>query len=156
MALFSADEYPQVRALLDITLKPEQLPATIIALDTFHGDAERDVLSRVPDAESRTGTQLQRLKHAALLLCAANVAPALPRLLRDRFADQEIQLAPVDMPARAAELQAQAYDEIAAVLAEDGAEQAAEIPTLFVAARADRCRPPYRPPGWPPGWPPGG
>jgi len=102
VALFTATEYPQVRALLDITLQVEQLPDDTIALDAFHGDAERDVLTRVPDAESRTGTQLQRLVHAALMLCAANVAPALPRLLRDKFADQEIQLAPVDMTANEA------------------------------------------------------
>jgi hypothetical protein len=140
VALFDATEYPQVRALLDITLKVEQLPDEIIALDAFHGDAERDVLTRVPDAESRTGTQLRRLVHAALLLCAANLAPALPRLLRDKFADQEIQLAPVDMAKRALALQAQAYDEIAAVLNEDGTEQTVEIPTLFVAAPADRWR----------------
>lgn len=140
MSLFTATEYPQVRALLDITLKPEQLPDQTIAFDAFHGDAERDVLGRVPDAESRTGTQLQRLVHAALLLCAANIAPALPRLLRDKFADQEIQLAPVDMSARAAELQSQAYDEIAAVLNEDGTEETVEIPTLFATAPADRWR----------------
>lgn len=140
MALFTATEYPQVRALLDTTLKAEQLPDEIIALDAFHGAAERDVLERVPDAASRAGMQLQRLIHAALLLCAANVAPALPRLLRDRFADQEIQLAPVDMAARATALQQEAYDEIAAVLAVDGTEEVVEIPMLFVAAAADHRR----------------
>ena len=138
MALFTAIEYPQVRALLDITLKAEQMPDEIIALDTFHGAAERDVLARVPDAESRTGTQRLRLVHAAVLLCASYVAPALPRLLRDRFADQEIQLAPVDMAARATALQQEAYDEIAAVLEEDGMDEMVEIPILFAAADAGR------------------
>ena len=64
MALIDAAQYPAVRAALDKSITENELPDTHIQQPIFLPAAEAVVLALVPDAASRTGDDLARIKRA--------------------------------------------------------------------------------------------
>lgn len=91
MAILTTADYPAIRAALDTTLDDTLLPDATIALDPYHWAAEREVLRRDPDAESRTGDDAKRVKLAAVYYAAANLAPAIPRITASALSTTSFQ-----------------------------------------------------------------
>jgi hypothetical protein len=59
-----------------------------------------EVVYRDPDAETREGTALQRIANALNLLTAANIAPFVVQITRERWDDLDTTYQAVDWAAR--------------------------------------------------------
>lgn len=136
MALLTTADYPAIRAALDVSLTARDLPDSVIGLAIYVGAAEAEVLVRDPLAASRTGAEQQHLVNAAVFLTAALLAPALPDLTSEHFAEYSYNRN-VDWLARAADLRRRFEAELAAVLAPDDAATY-NRPTMFTAASGTR------------------
>lgn len=136
-ALLTSADYPAVRAAIDVTLDSTALPDAIIALDLYSGAGVRDVLAIDPDAESRTGTDLQHAQTAAVLFTAARLIGALPQITRERELEYQVDFQRVSAATRAAELRALAAEELEAYL---DTTVAVERPTFFGVASGRRGR----------------
>lgn len=121
MALVTPTDWPEVRALLDVQLTPNDLRDAIIAADPYAGKAQREVLRRIPNAQAlvdANGEDGQRIKLAVKCLIAASLAPAIVRLtsVTAQGRDGAYSRQTFDPTKRAAELRAQAEEQIAEVL----------------------------------------
>jgi hypothetical protein len=134
--LLSSSDYAAIRAMIDITLDSTTLPDAIIALDAYIGAGMRDVLAIDPDAETRTGDELQHAKTAAILFTAARLIGAIPQMLREKELEYEYQRATVNAADRAAELRALASAELDAYL--DVGDATSDKPTFFTVATGRR------------------
>jgi hypothetical protein len=114
--LIGANEYPAIRAVIDVSLEATVLPDAVLALPTYVPSAILDVLRLDPAAESRTGAELARVQNAAVLFAAARVGPAIPAIRSETFDDYRYDRGPVDWQTRAAELRAMAAAEVDAVI----------------------------------------
>ena len=130
MPLLEATDYPAVRAALSTALTPDMLPDTVIGLGIYAEAAEADVLALDAAALTRTGDELARVKRAAILFCAARLAPAVPQLLSSRVHLLSTTFAAVDWQALATTLREQARAEVTAVT------QTQARPTLFTLGRS--------------------
>jgi len=134
--LLSSDDWPAVRAALDVTLNDNALPDATIELDIYSGRAVREVEARVSDATTLTGDDELKVTAAAVFLTAALLAPAMPALTRGKAQYLEWQREGMDWNKRARELRALAEEELSDLL-----EPAAEIsfrPTMFARAKGRR------------------
>lgn len=140
MAILTSNDYPAIRAALDVSLDSSNLKDTTIALDIFSGQADREVYERDPLADSRTGDDADRIKAAAVYFCAALLAPVVVRITSLAVQTRDVSYSkPVFDPAqRAAELRAMAEAEIDAVLTPS--EEAPGRPTMFDVAAGTRGR----------------
>lgn len=136
MALLTTADYPAIRAALDVSLTARDLPDSVIGLAIYVGAAEAEVLVRDPVAASRIGAEKQHLVNAAVFLTAAYLAPALPALTKERFAEYSYEQE-VDWLARAADLRRRFEAELAAVLAPNDAATYSR-PTMFTTAAGTR------------------
>ncbi|MFZ1401124.1 MAG: hypothetical protein WAS33_29735 [Candidatus Promineifilaceae bacterium] len=134
--ILSTTNWPAVRAALDVSLNDKQLPDSIIGLDIYSGRAVREITSRVADATTLTGDSERRVIAAAVFLTAANIAPALPSIMRAESQHLSVQRKEVDWSKRAAELRQMAEEEIAELLEPD--TTGAYRPTLFARAKGRR------------------
>lgn len=71
MAILVPADYVQIRALIDTQIDEDVLPDTVIEMDVFLGAAEDDVVAEVPDAATKTGDALRRIKRAIACYTAA-------------------------------------------------------------------------------------
>lgn len=78
MPILQANEYPEVRALIDTNLTSDDLPDDIIAMGVYQGEAEDLVVRWDPDAASRTGDELLKVKRAICCLIAAELILTQP------------------------------------------------------------------------------
>ncbi|MGN6814406.1 MAG: hypothetical protein ACTHMP_26365 [Thermomicrobiales bacterium] len=138
MAILTSDLYPAVRAALDLDLTADELPDSVIAMPIYAGAADSAVLARDPDALTQTGDALQHVKNAAVLFCAALLAPVVPQIVRERTPEYDYWLTKTEWTDRAPLLRGRAEEELAAYLLP--AETAAYRPTLFARASATRGR----------------
>ncbi len=134
MSLLNNNHYPAVRAALDTSLSESKLPDSVISLSIYAPAAELDVLARDPDAEGRTGDELERVTNAAIYFCAARLAPALPQLLATSDEHNEWRWQARDWQARARELRQLADENLNAVL--EGGEVVR--PAVFAVASGRR------------------
>ena len=115
MSLLTSADYPAIRAALDVHLDAALLPDSVIALSVYHTAAEMEVTRRVPDAATRTGEDATRVKLAAIYLCAAALAPALPRILSQSLEGHFFSIQAASWQDLAARLTAQAHEHLQAV-----------------------------------------
>lgn len=129
MAILTSDDYEAIRKALDTELTDKNLPNSIIGLDIYAGAADQDVLDVYPEAES-DAANAARITRAAVLFCAARLAPAVVRLtsLTVSTRDLSYQRPAWDPEKRAAELRALAEEELAEIL---DTGLAPTRPTLF-------------------------
>ena len=71
-------EYAQARARLGVDLDTKNLSDDVIALDTFSGKAEDDVVSRLTSPDTLTAAQQTKVKRACILRLAAELVDAVP------------------------------------------------------------------------------
>lgn len=140
MAILSSAEYPAIRAALDVGLNAQQLPDATIGQDIFVGAAEAELLRRVPDAASKTGDDLKRVKRALVWLTAALLAPSVVRItsLSVQTRDLSYSRQTFDPDEKAAELRSRAESEIAMLLTPN--EATPSRPTMFTVAAGYRGR----------------
>ena len=72
------DEYQEIRARLGVDLDTKNLSDDVIALDTFSGKAEDDVVSRLTSPDTLTAAQEVKVKRACILRAAAELVDAVP------------------------------------------------------------------------------
>lgn len=134
--LLSSQDWPAVRAALDVTLDANALPDATIELDIYSGRAMREVSARVDGAAALTGSDELKVVAAAVFLTAANLAPALPALTRGKAQYLEWQRKEMDWHKRAADLRAMAESEISDLL--EPATAVSFRPTMFARAKGRR------------------
>jgi hypothetical protein len=139
MALLHGGLYDAVRAALDTSLTEDDVSSTTIAHTVYGPAAEAEVLRRAPGADALPAATRELAVRAAVWLCAALLAPAVPQLLQERIGPDALQYAQIDWQARAALLRARADAEIAAVLNTQASATYA-MPTLFATAAGTRGR----------------
>lgn len=134
--LLASDDWPAVRAALDITLDAAQLPDATIALDIYSGRAMREIEARVTGATALTGDDELKVTAAAVFLTAAAIASALPSITSARSQHLQVQRKEVDWNKRAADLRQMAEEELAGLL--EPATTDAYRPTMMARARGRR------------------
>lgn len=140
MAILSSSDYPAIRAALDVGLNAQQLPDATIGLDTFVGAAEAELLRRVPNAASKTGDDLKRVKRALVWLTAALLAHSVVRITSMNIQTRDLSYSrqTFDPDEKAAELRGRAEAEIGMVLEPN--ESTFAMPTMFTLAAGGRGR----------------
>lgn len=130
-------QWPEVRAVIDISLDSSALPDATIALGSFQGAAEAEVKAALPNWASYTdanSAEYQRTQRAAIYLIAARISRSLPALTSETFGNYRYQLQVADPAERSALLEDQAAAEIAAVLDPAGDADLAFFPHTFTVA----------------------
>ena len=82
-------EYQQIRARLGVDLDTSNLSDDVIALDTFSGKAEDDIVARLKTPNTLTDAQQAKVKRACILRAAAELVDAVP--LRESEGADDIQ-----------------------------------------------------------------
>lgn len=113
MALLTAQDYPEIRALIDAQLTANDLRDSVIGADVHLGQAEREIVARVSNAQALVdaeGQDGERVKYAAKCLTAASLVPVAVRLtsLTVQARDMAYSRQAFDPVKRAAELRAKA------------------------------------------------
>ena len=139
MALLSPEHYPQIRALIDLSLTAEELPAATIALPVYLGAAEAEIRRRDPQWATRTGDARTALMQAVMHYAAGLLAPALPSIRSESYPEgYSYDREAVDYAGRGAALLARAGELIDSVTAPE--ELSALRPPTFAVARGRRGR----------------
>lgn len=138
MPILTQADYQAIRAALDTDLDSDSLPDATIALSVYQDAADQDVLDLDPDAETRTGSELARVKRAAILFCAARLAPAVVRItsMTVNTRDLSYQRPTFKPDERAAELRQLAQAELNEILEPTGL--APSRPTMFAVVSGTR------------------
>ena len=137
MSLLTPTLYPQVRAALGVLVDDSLLPDSIISMELYSGRAQTWVEETDPSWATRTGNDRQHLINAVVLRCAGLIAVALPGITQERFGPDDYQYQ-ADSPRwndRAAQLLAEADNEIQTVLSDPTTSIPASMPTFFTVAR---------------------
>lgn len=138
MAILTTAEYPAIRAALDVSLNANDLPDSVIGQSVFLDAAEAELLARVPDAATKTGSDLARVKRALIWLTAAYLAGSVVRVtsMTVQTRDLSYSKAIFNPEQKAAELRTRAEVEIAALLTPE--ENTPGRFTIFAAAPGGR------------------
>lgn len=141
MALVMAEDYPEIRALLDAQLTPNDLRDAVVGADVHLGAAEREVLGRIQNAQALVdagGEDGKRVQRAVKLLTAASLAPVVVRLtsVTVQGRDGNYSRQTFDPTKRAAELRSQAQEELTKL--EEPAAVVYAMPTMFARVSGGR------------------
>lgn len=125
MAIITISDCASIRAAILADLAEQDLPNEIVSLDIFMGRANAEIVERDADAEGRTGADGDRVKRAAIYLCAAYLCPTVERKMRVQVTQRDVSYSRsgFDARARAAELRGMADDEMSQVLTGASPEQ---------------------------------
>jgi hypothetical protein len=135
MTLLTTTIFPDVRALLDLSLDERSLPDSVIQLNVFGHAAERELLVAYPDAEDDPNQD--SVLHALALLTASKIAPSLPSIVREHTETHQIERARVDYAVLGDQLRAQALEVLGTL---QSAVSVTEIPVFFTVASGYRGR----------------
>ena len=135
-----------VRAAIDLSLSPDNVPDKVIELSIYQGAGENWVLARDPQAggykEGEPGadpTKYARVRNALIYKTASLLCPAVPAITRDDFGDNEgYARQALDTAARADELSDLATAELNAYL--EAQPTTASLPTFMTIAPGRRGR----------------
>lgn len=124
-----------IRAALSTTLTVAALPDATIALPLYQGAAEREAAARVAGLTLDTDQQAQ-LVEAAIYLCAARLALAVPSITQEGVGrrDYEYRAQPLAPDALAKQLRARASAAISSIKGESGR------PAVFARAPGGRAQ----------------
>lgn len=130
------DDYPSIRAAIDISLDGNSLSDEVIELEIYKTAAEQWIAAETTE----TGTTAHL---AAVLYCAYLIAPQVPALMRERFAGGEYWQQPFDYVDLAGRLLQRAYQQLALAKALETPDAVDSVqPTMF--ALGTRPQNPYR------------
>lgn len=138
LSLLVAGTYPAIRAALSTALTVARLPDTTIALSIYAAAAEREALARLDGLalDDLDDDQTARLTDAAIYLCAARLALALPSITQESVGqgDMAYRAQPLAPDELAKQLRARASAELAVVNGQTGR------PAVFALAAGGRAQ----------------
>lgn len=131
MAILTSIDFPEVRAVLHMSITTDHLPDATIALPVYQTRAENEVLRRDPVAAGRTGDEAEKVRQATILLLASLIAPAMEMLTSETIpgGGYRYQKPEVDWKTKA-QLLRESADSIFSVLL-DTDPDTPHLPTLF-------------------------
>lgn len=131
MPILTEDDFPEVRAVLHMSITVDHLPDATIALPIYQTRAESEVLRRDPLAAGRTGDEAEQVRQATILLLAALIAPAMEMLTSETIpgGGYRYQKPEVDWKTKAQLLRESADSILSVLLDTDPASP--HLPTLF-------------------------
>lgn len=135
----TSDNYEEVRKRIDNGLDATMLPDATIALDTYSGKAEDDVVARLktlPDPSTAAG---RKVKRACILRCAGECVPAVRSTFRRATGEFQAEVEKRDWVALQNSLFAAADAEISE-LEKDEAESDSGSDTFLIFGVADGSR----------------
>lgn len=115
--ILSAD-YPEIRARLGVYFDTTMLSDEIIALDTFSGKAEDDIVARLKTPNTLTPAQQVKVKRACILRAAAELVDAVPLQKSISADDVQIQHETVNREKLKMSLYAASDEEVEDIIAE--------------------------------------
>ena len=138
MSILTLTDFPAVRAVIDVKLTEDDLPDEVMLSPAYIGAAEAWVLSRDPQAETRTGDEAAHITRAAVFYMASLLVPAVARLtsVSIQTVDMSYSKPPIDISKRVKELKALAEDEINMLL--KPSEITPEKPKMFKLGKSRR------------------
>ena len=131
MAILSSADYPQVRAIIDPSLDENTLPDSILSMDIYQGRAESEVKSMDPDAETRTGEDLNKIKRAVILLMASYYLESLPDKTASKIETMSFSSWHKRLETRIAQMRSQAAALVREVLANNSTSGKQSFQKLF-------------------------
>jgi hypothetical protein len=140
LQIIGATEYPQVRALIDVSVSTANLPDDVIEAPVYGGAAELWALSTAGSLAGWPAVALDRLKMAVTFRLAGMLLPAMPNLTQEQKGERAgYQRLPINIERRVGELNAAASDHLQAAieLAEVEVTEIVEAP-VFTLARGRR------------------
>jgi hypothetical protein len=102
----TAGDHDAVRAAIDTSLSPANLPPEVIGLDIYKGRAERWIAARTTNTDAHA-------KAAAVYMCAAFLVPAVPHLSSESLPGASYQRVNFDPNEQVKRLEGMAADELA-------------------------------------------
>lgn len=131
MAILTDADFPEVRAVLHMSITTDHLPDATIGLPIYQGRAENEIIRRDPLAESRTESEGEKVRQATILLLAALIAPAMEMLTSETIpgGGYRYQKPEVDWKTKA-QLLRESVDSILSVLLDTDPETPS-LPFLF-------------------------
>ena len=80
-------DYEAIRKRIDHTLDDTMLPDATIALDTYSGKAEDDVVAQLENPDGLTAAERLKVKRSCISRCAAELVPAVRSTVRRSAGD---------------------------------------------------------------------
>lgn len=135
------EDYPQIRAAIDLTLDETNIPDTMIEYDIYLARAEEEVTSQDPlwATHMLDATNNLHMKRAAIFYCARLLIMAVPMMEMEYFGEYRYHRDVTDWKTIAGNLGALGDSELAYVL--DSGALTMNLPTMFTAAAGRRVRP---------------
>ena len=96
--LLGTAQYREVRAAIAPDLADDigAIPDDVIAQDVYAGSAVREVASLDPLLGTRVDDEFRRVQSAAVLLCAARLAPRVAEIIRENIGTYGVTMAQRD------------------------------------------------------------
>jgi hypothetical protein len=139
MPILNDFDFPDIRAVIDVSLDDIVLPDAVIRMDAYWFAGEADVVRQDALWATRTGDAERHIRLAAIYYVASRLALALPTIVSESTVDgARYQRQPVDWAALAGALRARGDAALAAVL--ESGSPTANRPRLFTVARGYRGR----------------
>ena len=132
-------DYPEVRKRIDNLLDDTMLPDATIALDTYSGKAEDDVVARLKDPNGLTAAEERKVKRSCILRCAGELVPAVRSTFRHAAGDFQAEVEKRDWVALQQSLFAASDAEISE-LAKNDADSSSGSGTFLIFGVADGGR----------------
>jgi len=140
LQIIDAEEYPQVRALIDVSVRKANLPDDIIESAVYGGVAESWALASAGDISLWPEAALAELKLAVCYRLAGMLLPALPNLTQEQKGERAgYQRTPINVERRQADLYGAAAEHLglAIEIATDIVAEEIDVP-VFIRAPGRR------------------
>ena len=135
----TAADYEEVRKRIDNGLDATMLPDATIALDTYSGKAEDDVVARLKDPNGLTAAEERKVKRSCILRCAGECVPAVRSTFRRATGEFQAEVEKRDWVALQNYLFAASDAEISE-LVKDDTESSSGSDTFMIFGVADGGR----------------
>ncbi len=135
MTIIRQADYEAIRKAIDVSLDSSVLPDSVIELPIYRDAAEAEVIAADADALTRSGSEAVAICNAAIYLCAARLAMAVPQLQSERMGADYQYTRQIDYSKRATELRTLADRELATILLPTTGQVK---PTFFTVASGRR------------------
>ena len=133
------EDYEEVRKRIDNGLDATMLPDATIALDTYSGKAEDDVIARLENSGALTAAADRKVRRACILRCAAECVPAVRSTFRRATGEFQAEVEKRDWVALQNSLFAASDAEISELVT-DAAESDSSSDTFLIFGVADGGR----------------
>lgn len=140
--LLTGADFEACRAAIDAAIHDGILSDSLMQLDQYKGEAEREVLSLYPNAATAVegSAEFQRARTAAIYLWAARLCPVTPQIESETSLGRSYKRTGVDYAIRAQQLRGEALDILDQLAESDGSTppRRFDITAIFGVAHGRR------------------